>query len=176
MPEPFLGLCVCGYLSAAAFIKRDNAVSDEAHAVRHAAVTVMELVESSQALFGAKATAMSALDRLYAECKTDDWDGDGSLAVSETAIARAKEFLRFLPDTLPLPEFAVEPDGSVSLDWMESRLRVFSVSINSGQRIAYAWIDGSSKGHGVETFNTDIPQRILDGIASIVNEPSLRAA
>ena len=68
-----------------------------------------------------------------------------------------------------LPEFSPEPDGSISLDWIMSRTRVFSISVSPRDRLAYAWLDGSDRGHGVATFDRSmIPQRILDGIDEVV--------
>lgn len=78
--------------------------------------------------------------------------------------------MRVLPGYVPLPEFAPEPDGSVSLDWTESRHRRFTLSIGGSNRVAYAWLDGADKGHGVVRFDgTSIPPRVLEGIGSIVN-------
>ena len=79
----------------------------------------------------------------------------------------------------PVPEFAPEPDGSVSLDWIQSRTRLFSLSIGTSRRLAYAWLDGSDKGHAVSRFDgKHIPSRIQQGIREIVNygHTSLRAA
>ena len=44
------------------------------------------------------------------------------------------EFIRALLDDLPLPEFAPEPDGSISPDWIQSRNRLFSISVGSTHR------------------------------------------
>ena len=80
---------------------------------------------------------------------------------------------------MPLPEFAPEPDGAISLDWIRSRHRLFSLSIGSTNRLAYSWLDGAHRGHAVAQFDgTKIPVRILQGIESIMNHgnSSLRAA
>ena len=62
-------------------------------------------------------------------------------------------FLRAMPDDLPIPEFAPEPNGSISLDWIASPDRLFSLSIGRNGRLAYAWLDGADKGHGVARFD-----------------------
>jgi hypothetical protein len=86
------------------------------------------------------------------------------------AVQTAVEFIRAMPDDLPLPEFAPEPDGSLSLDWIQSRNRLFSLSVGSTNRLAYAWLDGSDKGHGVAGFDGErIPLRIIEGIIGIMN-------
>lgn len=74
-----------------------------------------------------------------------------------------------LPENLPMPEVAAEPDGSISLDWIASRFRMFSVSVGANNRVAYAWLDGSEKGHAVAVFDgLTIPPNMRNGIESIV--------
>lgn len=120
-------------------------------------------------LCGRKEQAISQPYSLAFECANDGWDGDGARAIAPTAITRVAEFVRAMPDGLPLPEFAPEPDGSISLDWITSRTRVFSLSIGTNDRIAYAWIDGTDRGHGVAPFAEDtIPPSILAAITEIV--------
>ena len=85
------------------------------------------------------------------------------------AVMLAERFLRALPYRIPLPELAVEPDGSISLDWIRSRTRLFSVSVGRASRLAFAWLDGSDTGHGVARFDgQNVPPRILEGIEAVV--------
>lgn len=92
---------------------------------------------------------------------------------------KAEAFLRALPDGLPMPEFASEPDGSISLDWIQSRTRVLSLSVGRGDRLAYAWIDGADRGHGAARFDgSSVPARILEEISALTAHATatLRAA
>jgi hypothetical protein len=76
--------------------------------------------------------------------------------------------MQSLPDFLPPPEVAGEPDGSISLDWIVSRDRLCSLSAGAGDRLAYAWVHGSTRGHGVERFDgTTIRPRILQAIRDV---------
>ena len=139
----------------------------------------MESAERSQALFGRKADALSRLVALAAECADPGWDGEAAVAIDPVAVLWAERFVRALPDGMPLPEFAPEPDGSISLDWIRSRNRLFSLSIGRSNRLAYAWLDGADKGHGVVTFDSqNVPPRVLEGIKGIVGQghAGLRAA
>ena len=165
-------------LSLQALACGGTAVSPEAQTICEAAIEVVASVERSQALFGEKASALATLAALEAECAAFGWDGDGADAVSPIAAAAAKRFVRALPDGLPLPEFAPEPDGSISLDWIRSPTQLFSLSVGRSNRLAYAWLDGSDKGHGVAHFDDqNIPARILEGIQGIVGRhASVRAA
>lgn len=127
--------------------------------------------EDSQALFGAKAAALSELRGLAEECAEHDWDGYGATPIHQMALKTAGCFIRALPDFFPLPEYAPEPDGSISLDWIQSKHRLFSVSAGKSNRLAYAWLDGSDKGHGVARFDGEsIPLRLLQGIQSITGK------
>ncbi len=108
---------------------------------------------------------------LARECAQPDWDGYGAIAVDPIALQNAEAFVRMLPESIPMPEFAAEPDGAISLDWIQSRHRLFSLSIGSNKRLAYTWLDGTDKGHGVARFDgTSIPERVLAEILSIMGK------
>ena len=170
MPEPVstVGLCLLGYVALSTYTRGGSAISVEASAARKAASAVIESVERSQALFGEKTAAISQLRALAIECGQENWDGDGAAVIDPRAIFNAEAIVRALPIGVPLPEFAPEPDGSVSLDWIQSRTRQFSLSVGRSQRLAYAWLDGTDSGHGVATFDGSIiPPRIIEGIFAI---------
>jgi hypothetical protein len=174
---PVVGLS--GHLALQALAGGGSAISPEAQAVRKAASAVVESAERSQALFGKKANALSQLAALAAECADPGWDGESAAAIDPVAVLWAKRFVRALPDGMPLPEFAPEPDGSISLDWIASRNRLFSLSVGHNGRLAFAWLDGSDSGHGVARFDgQSVPQRVLEGIRGIVGHAyaGLRAA
>lgn len=163
------GACCLGYLALNAYAGRCSAVSREAGALSRAVAAVVESAERSHALFGRKADALSRLSDLASECAEDDWDANGGSAVDPIAVKHAEAFIRVLPDHLPMPEFAADPDGAVSLDWIAARNRVFSVSIGASNRLAYAWLDGTDKGHCVASFDgTSVPRRLMDTLSPIL--------
>ncbi len=180
MPEPVLAIgfiAGCSALYGAA--RSGSAVSSEARDVQRSVIAVVETAERSHALFGDKAAAISQIWALANECSEGGWDGEEAEPISRVAASLAADFVRALPAGVPLPEFAPEPDGSVSLDWIQSRNRLFSVSVGTNNRLAYAWLDGTDRGHGVARFDGQtVSRRILDGISGIVNHggASLRAA
>jgi hypothetical protein len=154
---PVVGLS--GHLALQALAAGGSGMSEEAFAVRDTADQVARSAEESVALFGAKAAILSQL----AELATQETDAD------PIALINADRFVRALPEGMALPEVAAEPDGWISLDWIKSRNRLFSLSVGSSDRLAYAWLDGSDKGHGVIRFDGKrIPSRILENIKDIL--------
>ena len=156
---PNLGL-IAGLAALQACAGGQSAVSPEAQTVMKQAFCVLSSYEQSQALFGAKAEAIS---RLYAMAFADE---NGS--VNPKAVSVTERFIRALPNTVSLPDFSVDPDGSIGLDWIESRTRILSLSVAANSRLAYAWVDGTDKGHAVARFDgREVPGRVIAAIKSI---------
>lgn len=176
MPEPIstLGLMFIGCVASQPFARRGTAVSAEADDVSRAAFAVVSNVERSESLFGDKSAVISQLWQLHDECSEPDWDGNDAMPLSEVAVATAIEFIKAIPTGMPLPEVAPEPEGAISLDWIASRTRRLTVSVKNSTRLAYAWMDGTDRGHAVARFDGgEIPARILQDISSIVQHDNL---
>ena len=168
MPETISARNVLGLTPPYALARDRSAVSTAAQAVQKAASEVVERAERTRT-FGRKADAISQIWALANECAAPDWNGEGALPIAQRAVFEAAAFVRALPHGIPLPEFAPEPDGSISLDWIGSRSRIFSVSVGASERLAYAWLDGTDRGHAVARFDGEIvPARILEGIKGLV--------
>lgn len=169
MPEPIFSISlIAGYAAVAALSRPSSAVSREASAVRSGASSIVERAEKSVALFGPKAGAISELTCLASECTQPNWDGYGAIPLDPRTVQVAVEIIRSLPDDLPLPSFSIEPDGSVSMDWMPCRNRTFTLSVGKSGRIPYAWIEGADRGHAVAKLTGgQLPPRILQEIRRI---------
>lgn len=90
--------------------------------------------------------------------------------MSTTAVTVAEDFIRALPDGLETPELSVDPDGDISFDWIPDNTKTLTISVNGSNRLAYAWIDGTDRGHAATRFeNGVIPSRLLTEIESIVS-------
>jgi hypothetical protein len=158
-----------GYAALHLVTHRTSSVSAETKSVCKTAWRVANFGERSFALFGPKLAAISEIWALVLESREAGVPSEEAEPIPSAAAELAIDFIRALPDDVPLPEFAWEPDGSISLDWMQSRHHVFSVSIGEGYRLPYAWLDGADRGHGVAFFDREtIPPRILEGIRRIV--------
>lgn len=111
--------------------------------------------------------SMNRSDRmgLARECNVSNWDGYGAEPASPRALRRAEDLIESLPDDFPLPEFSIEPDGCVSLDWMPAAYRTLTVSVGVSDRLPYAWVDGTDRGHAVARLvDGQLPPRILSEI------------
>jgi hypothetical protein len=155
--------------SALSAIVASSALSREADDVYKAARDVLNSAERSEVLFGDKAEALSDLARLGTECADPGWDGDDAAPIDPITLFLTKRFILALPYGIPMPEFAAEPDGKISLDWSQSRSRQFSLTIGHGDRLAFAWMDGADKGHAIAQFDgVNIPSLVLDQIRRLV--------
>jgi hypothetical protein len=162
------GIGLSGQITLNTLTGGGSAISPEARAVRDAATEVAASTERSMALFGEKAKVLSQLAALAGECAEDGWDGADAVAIDPVAVRSVERFVRVLPEDMPLPELAPDPDGSISLDWLCGRNRLLSLSIGATERLAYAWLDGADKGHAVARFDgQSIPSFVLDAIESI---------
>jgi hypothetical protein len=166
MSEPIsLTPALVGYGALHVAARSGTAVSAEAESIRKSASAVIASAERSFALFGRKATEISELLAFAIDHAHNGWDGENGRGISAHAVHIAEAFIRCLPDDVPMPEFAPEPDGSISLDWIYSRTRFVSVSAGNNDRLPYAWIDGTDRGHAVARFDKErIPALVLDAI------------
>ncbi len=122
--------------------------------------------EDSVAFFGEKLRALHELRRVVEEARDDLAEDPDRAPVDLLTLTRAKAFLWLLPDTLPLPELAVDAEGAVILEWVPSTARMVSVAIHRGVQVAYAWLDGADRGYAVGVFDGErISPRILEAIA-----------
>ncbi len=168
-----------GYAVLVPYTQQSSAVSPEAIAAGRIASDIVRESKRSIALFSEQTAALSNLFALARECAEDDWDAAGAQAIDCIAVERAAQLLKALPNSIPMPECSPEPDGSISLDWSESRYRLFSISVGGSDRLAFAWLDGSNKGHGVARFDGRVvPKHVLAGIRSTLDQThaAVRAA
>lgn len=170
MPEPILATAVvAGYVLLQPLAQRSSAVSPDAQFLAHGADAVLTTAESSISLFGAKGEALSNLATVSAESAIEDWDGYGALPALAEGIEAAASFIRSLPSNLALPEPSVDPDGEISLEWLDSKDRIFSISFGKSDRVAYAGIDGTDRWRGTEHFDGQtIPRFLLMGIERVM--------
>src|SRR5262249_44660388 len=125
----------------------------------------------------AKELASERIRLLANECSEEGWDGNGADPISHVSVMQAERLVQSLPADIPIPELTPEPDGCISFDWIESPGRLVTLSTGAGSCLAYAWLDGADRGHGIAGFDdTNFPKRIADEIRRITGRSSIRSS
>lgn len=121
-------------------------------------------------------TVDAALRSLRGECQKAGWDGPGSLAISDQAIAITEKVVgvlfRLVPKGLPAPDIIPEADGEICLRWVVDTEQELSISIGAHGKINFAGQFGREGGiHGWQPLDTTSPtalDRSLQEIAKCV--------
>ncbi|KLD62498.1 hypothetical protein [Dyella japonica] len=124
-------------------------------------------------------TAVSSLQRVDQRLPLDELDALQDEVrsgitdnVEQETVGVGRLFLLALPNWVPTPEVAVDPDGEISFDWFGKRGKNFSVSIRFDGRLSFAGQFGPKVSlHGTEEFVDSIPKSVLSAIAQLVDEP-----
>ena len=156
-----------------------TAVSRESQVLTRSLAAAQAQYDRSVALNGPKLALLSNLAALMDEHGQPNWDGEGAAPLSPQAARQVMALIRVLPDHLPLPELTPEVDGCISLDWIATRHRSLSVSVDATGSLPMAWIENGDRGHGVVHFDgTCVPRALLRTIADImgVGDATQRAA
>ena len=161
---------LAGFAGFGNYARASSAVSPEATVLREAAGALAKTAETSESLFGGKMKALSQLHAMVTDCAEPGWDGGDAVGIDPRAHALARAIIETLPEDFPMPEFAPEPDGAISLDWIRSRHRMLSLTAGVSDRLAYAWLDGSDRGHAVARFDgARLPGLVESAIRSVVD-------
>jgi hypothetical protein len=130
-----------------------TAVSRESQVLTRSLAAVQAQHDRSVALNGPKLALMSNLAALMDEHGQPNWDSEGAAPLSPLAARQVMALIRVLPDHLPLPELTPEADGCISLDWIATRHRCLTVSVDATGSLPMAWINNGNRGHGVVMFD-----------------------
>ena len=69
---------------------------------------------------------------------SNNWDGEGALAIREEAIEIALKLADTLPAEIENPDVAATPHGEIDFDWVASRNAMLTLSVNSDGELAWA--------------------------------------
>src|SRR5262245_29137218 len=98
-------------------VQTDLAIGVDAQKVRESRINISATntrIESHERFREAWGKALFAA---IAEASTDNWDQYDARPVNHHAVILSFMFLEQLSPGIPLPEFAVDPDGDMALDW-----------------------------------------------------------
>ncbi len=159
MSEAILfGVIEPGFGRTLPFGRGSSGVSQEAVFVQEQAVEIIRTRDTSVALFGRTSVGISNLMAVIEEAIEDP----DQILPSSTRMRHAVDLLTALPSGVAMPDFALDPDGDISFDWIDSTTRMLSVSIGDSNRLAYAWLDGTDRGHAVVNFDgQSMPDQLL---------------
>ncbi len=128
-----------------------------------------KFTESTSQMTGEEQNVISAIYELAEACSANGWDGYGALPLSKQSVDTGIQFARLLPDDIAIPAVSAEPDGVLAFEWTASKSRRLSMGFLAPDCIAYAWLDGSDRGHAIAQFDGQvIPQRVLGAINAII--------
>jgi hypothetical protein len=140
----------------------DRAVGPDAVVVRRQLVDAIDTKYSA-----AWSQRQWDLEAACSEAADSNWDGYGAEPVDPQAYRIARRFLEILPSTTLDPQFAIDPDGEVSISWRGRAEQVFSVSVGPNGRLSYAGIVGPVNVYGTEFFLEEVPPTIQAAIARV---------
>jgi hypothetical protein len=141
-----------------------TAVSEEAQAVEHDLADSFNSLLRTSTYVEPREQVFRELEAVAEECAVHNWDCYDAQPVSARAIGCAWKLLDQLVDDFPRPEVSADPDGEVSLDWLDGVERGLSISVNAEGRLSYAGFFGRSKAHGVEFLQDEIPEGVMEAL------------
>ena len=97
------------------------------------------------------------IEELAREASQEGWDGAGSAAVRDEAVAGAKRFIDALPCLGVLPEVAATSRGELRFDWAPSSSCTLGVTVGISQRIAFSGLFADTLVSGKEPWEGDLP-------------------
>lgn len=98
--------------------------------------------------------AYKELNTAYNECLEKGWDGYGADPVRSESYRWAVNYIRELPEWVPMPDFGVDPDGSVSMMWYYGKRAQIWLSFYAEDYIAYGALT-NDKRHGIVKTSED---------------------
>ncbi len=108
--------------------------------------------------------AVKFLVEMYKECSEENWDGYNALPITANAFEEARNIIKLLPTSVPMPEILAEPSGEIGFEWRKGTRLVFVLSVGGKHKINYAGIFGSNKLHGSEYFGESLPSVIIQNL------------
>jgi hypothetical protein len=149
----------------------DIAVSDE---VRSLGEHLRKNLAAAAAQRAHAAEIDAGLTGLLVSSSDTNWDGYGAQRVQDVSIGNAGLLLALLPD-YPSPDFAVDPQGRVALDWCRGPNQVLSVLVGGAEAPPYlvyaAMFESGATSRGREPFaGRDVPSEVAGALARLYGD------
>ena len=88
---------------------------------------------------------------------TDDWDGEGALALAPNTVEIAQKLVDSFPIEVDVPDIAATPHGEVDFDWIVDRDLMLTVSVGPSSEIAFAGLFHGARVDGSEPWKGTLP-------------------
>lgn len=95
---------------------------------------------------------------LLEEAGTEDWDGEGALALAPETVDIAQKLIDEFPSLVGKPDVNATPHGEVDFDWVIARDVMLTVSIGPSKEIAFAGLFHGARLNGCELWEGTLPQ------------------
>ena len=105
-----------------------------------------------------RASLKREVHSLLEEAGTEDWDGEGALALAPKTVALAKKLIDAFPSHIGRPDVNATPHGEVDFDWVIDRDVMLTISVGPSKEIAFAGLFHSARLNGCELWKGKLPQ------------------
>ncbi len=95
---------------------------------------------------------------LIEEAGTENWDGEGALALAPETASVAQKLIDHFPSYVARPDVAATPHGEVDFDWTVSQDVMLTVSVCPSGEIAFAGLFRDARLNGREPWTGALPQ------------------
>ena len=95
---------------------------------------------------------------LIEEAGTENWDGEGALALDLETVAVAQKLIDHFPSHVIRPDVAATPHGEVDFDWIVSQDVMLTVSVCPSGKIAFAGLFHDARLNGREPWTGALPK------------------
>ena len=97
---------------------------------------------------------------LLEDAGTEDWDGEGALALALETVDIAQKLIDEFPPHVSRPDVNATPHGEVDFDWIINRDVMLTVSVGPSKEIAFAGLFHGARLNGCEPWEGTLPQSV----------------
>lgn len=105
-----------------------------------------------------RASLKCEVGNLLKDAGTEDWNGEGTLALAPETVALAKKLIDAFPSHIGRPDVNATPHGEVDFDWVIDRDVMLTISVGPSKEIAFAGLFHSARLNGCESWKGKLPQ------------------
>ena len=97
------------------------------------------------------------VEALLADAGTENWDGEGALALQQNTVELAQELIKYFPPYIGIPDVTATPHGEVDFDWVISQDVMLTLSVARSGEIAFTGLFNGARMNGCEPWAGALP-------------------